>query len=121
MPLEEVHRNGELLEALLMAHALDEDQLLFHSLPAGQKGLQETLEAMAGEHNEQRRILEDLRGETDAVKARRQLMHLIEMTREHAAVEERMLFGLAKRVLTEERLAELGEEYARRRGLSTSR
>jgi hemerythrin-like domain-containing protein len=46
------------------------------------------------------------------------LRRLIEHTREHFAVEERVLFGLAKELLGTERLAELGEEFARRRGLS---
>jgi len=119
MSLEEVMVCGGVVEALLMAHAVDEDELLFNAMPAEQKSVAATLDAMYGEHNEQRRMLEDLKSMTEAGAARRQLARLMELTREHFAVEERTLFGLAKMVLTEQRLMDLGQEYARRRGLST--
>ncbi len=118
MSLDEIHAAGEALESLLMAHALEEDQLVFHALRVEQNGVKETLAAMAGEHNEQRRMLEELREQTEVVRARGQLGRLMELTREHFAVEERILFGLAKVVLDEDRRSELGQEYARRRGLS---
>ena len=118
MNLREIQASGETLEALLMAHAIEEDQLLFHSLPVEQVGVREALDAMFGEHNEQRAMLEELRDHTEEPRARGLLMRLIEMTREHFAVEERILFGLAKQVLSDERRSELGNEYARRRGLS---
>ncbi|MBI4877736.1 MAG: hemerythrin domain-containing protein [Acidobacteria bacterium] len=118
LPLADVLSAGETLESLLMAHAVEEDQLLFNALPAEQTGVKEALAAMAGEHNEQRRMLEELREETEVVLARGRLLRLIELTREHFAVEERILFGLAKQVLDDERRSALGREFARRRGLS---
>ena len=109
---------GAVLEAMLMAHAIDEDGLLFEALPAGERGVHETLSAMCGEHNELRHLLEDLPGIEDVTRARGQLRRVVELAREHFAVEERILFGLARRVLPQETLSTLGGEYARRRGLS---
>jgi hypothetical protein len=108
---------GAVLEAVLMAHAIDEDGLLFNALPTAQGGVRETLDAMCGEHNELRRLLEDLPSIEDLTRARGQLRKVLELAREHFAVEERILFGLARRVLPQETLSTLGGEYARRRGL----
>jgi hemerythrin-like domain-containing protein len=118
MDLRQLLAAGETVEAMLMAHGVEEDGLLFHSLPAEHRGVKQTLEAMFGEHKEQRTMLDELRGMETAESARRQLARVIEMTREHFAVEERVLFGLAKELLGEDRLSELGEEFARRRGIS---
>lgn len=109
---------GAALEALLMAHAIDEDGLLFDSLPADQRGIRDTLTAMCGEHNELRHLLEALPSIEEPARARGQLRRVLELAREHFAVEERILFGLARRVLPQETLSTLGIEYARRRGLS---
>lgn len=118
MDLRQVLAAGETVEAMLMAHAVEEDSLLFHALPVGQRGVKQTLEAMLGEHNEQRQLLEELRGMETVVAARGQLRRVMELTREHFAVEERVLFGLAKELLGDNLLSELGEEFARRRGIS---
>jgi hemerythrin-like domain-containing protein len=118
MNLGEMQVSGEALEAALMAHAIEEDHLLFQALPLEQAGVQETLQAMFGEHNEQRAMLAELREHTEEPRARGLLLRLIELTREHFAVEERILFGLAKQALSDERRSELGGEFARRRGLS---
>lgn len=109
---------GAVLEAVLMAHAMDEDGLLFHALPADQRGVRDALDAMCGEHNEIRHLLEDLPAIKELARARGQLRRVLELAREHFAVEERILFGLARRVLPQETLSTLGREYARRRGLS---
>ncbi len=113
-----VRAAGSVLEALLMAHAIEEDGLLFHALPVDQRGVRETLDAMCGEHNELRQLLEDLPAIEDLTRARGQLRRVLELAREHFAVEERILFGLARRVLPQQTLSTLGAEYARRRGLS---
>lgn len=120
LDLAGVRAAGAALEATLMAHAIDEDGLLFHALPAGGQGIGETLEAMCGEHNEIRHLLEALPAIGELARARGQLRRVLELAREHFAVEERILFGLARRTLSQESLSTLGAEYARRRGLSTS-
>lgn len=117
MSLRELQECGAALEAVLQAHAVEEDQLLFGSLgelPAAARG---TLEAMYGEHQEMRALLEDLRKQRQAVRARALLARLMELAREHFAVEERVLFGLVREWITSDRLRELGSQYARRRGM----
>ena len=111
---------GAVLEAVLMAHAIDEDGLLFNALQTAQGGVRETLDAMCEEHNELRRLLEELPSIEDVTRARGQVRTVLELAREHFAVEERILFGLARRVLPKENLSTLGGEYARRRGLCAS-
>ena len=117
MSLRELKDCGAALEAVLQAHAVEEDQLLFGALAELPAGVRVTLEAMYGEHQEMRRLLEDLKQQRQALRARSLLARLIELAREHFAVEERVLFGLVREWLSQDRLQELGREYGRRRGL----
>lgn len=119
MSLAELRGCGAALEAVLQAHAVEEDQLLFASLEGVPAQLHTALEAMYGEHEQMRRLLEQLRGARQAQRARSCLTRLIELVREHFAVEERVLFGLVRERLTDERLRELGCRYARRRGVES--
>jgi len=119
LDLSALRAAGSVLEAVLMAHAIDEDGLLFNALPAGQRGVRDTLDAMCGEHNELRQLLEALPAIDEPARARGQLRRVLELAREHFAVEERILFGIARRELTQETLCALGREYASRRGLSS--
>ncbi|MBI5283399.1 MAG: hemerythrin domain-containing protein [Candidatus Solibacter usitatus] len=118
MDLTALREAARALEAVLMAHAIEEDSLLFHALPADQRGVRETLDAMFAEHNEQRRLLSELLAAEELPAARSLMKRVIELTREHFAVEERVLFGLARQILPLERLTDLGAEFARRRGIS---
>ncbi|MCS7044230.1 MAG: hemerythrin domain-containing protein [Bryobacteraceae bacterium] len=119
MGLAELKGCGAALEAVLQAHAVEEDQLLFASLEGVPPQLHTALEAMYGEHEEMRRLLEELRNVRQAQRARSMLLRLIELVREHFAVEERVLFGLVRERLSEERLRELGCRYAQRRGVES--
>jgi len=117
MTLRELKECGSALDAVLQAHAIEEDQLLFGALgelPAAVRG---TLEAMYGEHQEMRRLLDELKRQRQTVRAGAALARLMELAREHFAVEERVLFDLVRQWLSPKRLRELGAEYARRRGL----
>lgn len=118
MGLQEMQGAGYTIEALLMAHAIEEDALLFHALPEKRDSVKRTLDAMFGEHNEQRRLMEELRTARTTQAVRKLLGQVIDLTREHFAVEERVLFDLARKVVGKRRLEELGAEFARRRGLS---
>lgn len=118
MSLEEMRHAAEWVEYLMRNHAVEEDSLLFSALPQAQRGVADTLEAMHGEHEEQRILLEGMHDINDAAPARAQMRRLIEVTREHFAVEERVLFGLARGLLGAERLSELGREFCRRRGIA---
>ncbi len=119
MGLAELRGCGAVLEAVLLAHAVEEDQLLFASLESAPPQLHTALEAMYGEHEQMRRLLEDLRGARQARRARFLLARLIELVRDHFAVEERVLFGLVRERLSEDRLRELGCRYTRRRGMES--
>lgn len=119
MGLKEMQGAGAMLETMLMAHAIEEDALLFHALPDKRESVKQTLDAMFGEHNEQRRLMEELRLARTAQLVRSLLRKVTDLTREHFAVEERVLFELARKVLGKRRLSELGAEFARRRGLNT--
>lgn len=117
MSLRELKECGAALEAVLQAHAVEEDHLLFGALGELPSAVRGTLEAMYGEHQEMRRILDELRNQRQAARARASLARLMELAREHFAVEERSLFELVRQWLSPERLRELGLRYARRRGL----
>lgn len=118
MSIDELRNAAEWLEHLMRNHAVDEDTLLFNALPASQRGVGDTLEAMHSEHEEQRILLESMHEMTEAPLARAKMRQVIEVTREHFAVEERVLFGLAQSILGADRLAELGCEFCRRRGIA---
>jgi hemerythrin-like domain-containing protein len=107
-----------LLEALLAQHAVLEDELVFDPLLTKGGRFGETLGLMRVEHDELRRLVADLKHAETAPDAGRILRRLIEITREHFALEERMLFQMATRILGEQRLQELGAEWALRRRLS---
>ncbi len=117
MSLRELQECGAALEAVLQAHAVEEDQLLFGALGELPPAVRGTLDAMYGEHQEMRALLEELRGQREAVRARALLARLMELAREHFAVEERVLFGLVREWIGSVRLRELGSHYAGRRGM----
>jgi hemerythrin-like domain-containing protein len=117
MSLRELQECGAAMEAVLQAHAVEEDQLLFGALGEAPAAVRGTLEAMYGEHQEMRALLEELGKQRQAVRARALLGRLMELAREHFAVEERVLFGLVREWVGRERLQELGREYLRRRGI----
>jgi hemerythrin-like domain-containing protein len=120
MSLQRILGLGVAIESLLMAHALEEDSLLFHTMPQEHAGLQQAQSAMDAEHKELRRQMEALRTARNLASARKILRQSIELTREHFAVEERVLFRVARGALGASRLRELGAIYARRRGLDVT-
>ncbi|MDX2151795.1 MAG: hemerythrin domain-containing protein [Bryobacteraceae bacterium] len=118
--LGHLRETGSLLESLILTHAYLEDELLFDMIPEVHPGLAETLQAMHQEHRELRGLLRHLQEAENVREARGLLKHAMELAREHFAVEERVLFGLAGEVLGEDRLAALGQEWAERRHLSVA-
>jgi len=109
---------SSLLEALLAQHAMLEDELIFDPLLAKGGRFGETLDVMRVEHEELRCLVADLKHAETAPDAGRVLRRLIDVTREHFAVEERVLFQMAAQKLGERRLQALGAEWALRRHLS---
>lgn len=107
-----------LLESLLATHAILEDELLFDPITPDRGRFAETLRLMREEHDELRRLVGDLKHADTVPDSRRLLNRLIEVAREHFAVEERVLFSMAAEVIGAPRLQKLGEEWALRRHLS---
>ena len=115
MGLDRLHETGLLLERMLLAHATLEDHLLFDSVPDARGGLKAALDAMHEEHIELGSELGRLREAASEPAARGALARVLAVTREHFAVEERVLFALVAQRLGAEKLAELGAAWKRRR------
>ena len=116
--LPQFHESSLLLESLLATHAILEDELLFDPITGDRGRFADTLRLMREEHDELRRLVGDLKHAETVPEARRLLNRLIEVTREHFAVEERVLFGMAAEAIGPARLQKLGDEWAVRRQLS---
>jgi len=115
--LGQLQETAALLEDLLSAHGVLEDELLFDLLPANKEAMNHVLEAMRGEHHRLRGLVSELLSAEDERQAQRLLTQLVDLAREHFAVEERVLFHLASDHMGSERLQEAGREWARRREL----
>ena len=98
-----------------MTHAVTEDRYLFDALAPVQGGLHEVLDAMRDEHIQMAQELGLLRACESEAAARGCLARLINVTREHFEVEERVLFSLAAKGLSGEQLEQLGEGWKRHR------
>lgn len=115
MDLERLHETGELLERVVMVHSIAEDRFLFDAVPAAEGGLREALLAMRSEHRQLAQELDQLRTTANEASARGCLQRVFESAREHFGVEERVLFELAARQISQEKLEELGLAWKRRR------
>lgn len=107
---------GRTVEAALLSHAEIEDELLFRAVetkmsPGG------PAEVMRAEHEEIDATLAALRDATDEAAARRAVLQVVHLAREHFAKEEQVLFPLAEEILPQDELQRLGVEWAARRGV----
>lgn len=112
VPLLETAR---LVEDMLMHHAVNEDELLFDAMPLQARGVEDALRAMRREHESVREQFARLYESETISVARGRLSKLLDYCRDHFALEERVMIPLAEKTLGAERLAELGEQWARRR------
>jgi hemerythrin-like domain-containing protein len=115
MELAQLQAAGALLERVLMTHAVTEDRYLFDALAPGQSGFHEVLDAMRDEHIQMAQELGKLRECENEAAARGCLARLIDVTREHFEIEERVLFSLAAKRLSGEQLEQLGAGWKRHR------
>jgi len=115
MDIDRIHEAGEMLERVLMVHSVAEDRFLFDAAPAAAGGLKDVLVAMRGEHKEMALELTKLRATSSVAAGRGSLLRLMQMTREHFEVEERVLFPVARKQMSAETLEELGERWKRHR------
>lgn len=110
-----LHEQVSLLAAVLVSHALLEDELLFQ--PALAAGGPPPLQAMLDEHREIEACLERGRAASTTDAVRSALQEAIDRAREHFAREEQMAFPLARGIMDPQDLAARGEDWARRRGV----
>lgn len=109
----EVRSAARMLARGLTSHAAIEDELLFPALEAhiGPAG---PLACMRSEHDELHHALAAARAPAtdDPVAVMRDVLAL---TREHFAKEERVLFPMARQMIPDAELVELGRGWSRRR------
>lgn len=111
----EARTAAALLQAALATHAHLEDELLFARLEERLGTQAGPLAVMRLEHDEIEGVLGRLVETEGVIEAKALAGRLGELARAHFAKEEQVLFPLAGEILGEERLRELGEEWARRR------
>jgi len=115
--LAQAKQAGSMLESVLALHAQFEDELLFDTLVPEKASLAETLAAMRAEHRHIASSLSTLQEVEEEHNGRLLLRHVVELAREHFAVEERVLFSLAEQDLGPAMLNELGNRWAKARQL----
>jgi regulator of cell morphogenesis and NO signaling len=108
---------GRAVEAALLSHAEVEDDLLFRAveakMPPGGPA-----EVMRAEHEEIDATLAALRVAGDEAAARRAVLQVVALARDHFVKEEQVLFPIAEELLPREELERLGAEWAVRRGVA---
>lgn len=103
------------LEKALASHAGIEDELLFQAMEPFFPGGSGPLEVMRAEHQEIEGSVERALREDDLEEARRLLVLIAHLARDHFAKEEQVLFPMAQQFLGDEKLEEIGERWAEQR------
>jgi iron-sulfur cluster repair protein YtfE (RIC family) len=114
--LPQIQSATNVLNALVMAHARLEDELLFQALDA-HLGPDGPLAVMRAEHDEIERLLENIEDAEDANQAAEWIRQALRVARDHFRKEEVVLFPLAQRVLDDETLTRLGKAWAEARNV----
>lgn len=117
--IAEIHGAVAAVDRLLLSHARVEEGLLFPRLDAllGQMG---PLAVMRSEHHGIEDLLEAARRETDIASLKTLVGRLLELAYGHFQKEEMVLFGMARQVLGDEVLSELGDEWAAARKVNVN-
>jgi hemerythrin-like domain-containing protein len=117
--LGEVKALAGVLEAALHAHSATEDELLIAPLEhcIEQVGQADTFHE---EHEEIDRSLDQIRRAKSALEGRKLLVAAVQASRIHFDKEERILFPLAEKVLTNTTQQNLGKAWARRREMNAA-
>lgn len=112
--LAEVRALTGLLERMLDVHSKVEDELLVAPLEPSlhQLGQHENFHA---EHEEMDKLLAQIHGARTVATARKQLYRAVTLCRRHFDKEERIVFPLAEKILSEKTLKELGQRWERQR------
>lgn len=117
--IAEIHGAVAVVDRLLLSHARVEEGLLFPRLDThlGQMG---PLAVMRSEHHGIEDLLEAARRETDIASLKTLVGRLLELAYGHFQKEEMVLFGMARQVLGDEVLSELGDEWAAARKVNVN-
>jgi hemerythrin-like domain-containing protein len=118
--LGEVQIQTALLDAGLESHANLEEELLFVHLEPHLGTQGGPLAVMRAEHDEIKNGLSRLPQLQNLDEAQNLLLHVIAVAREHFAKEEQILYPMAEQTLGEEKLMQLGSEWARQRKVACS-
>ena len=94
-----------------------EDEVLFPALVEGGQS-SGALDVLRAEHMEIGLLTGAVSASTTLEEGRGVLLRLLYTLREHFAKEEQVLFPICERTLGEQALRDLGEHWARRRGLT---
>ncbi len=113
--IRDLHGAVAVVERLLGSHARIEEDLLFSRLEPhfSQMGEQEgPLAMMRDEHRGIDDLLEAAGRETDSAAVKATIGELLDLTLEHFQKEEVVLFPMARQILGEASLTELGDLWA---------
>lgn len=116
----EVRAVAQMLAAALVPHAKLEDELLFNPLEEYAGPDADPISIMRFEHEAIETSLMRAQASRDLSDAQQLLLLAVERAREHFAKEEMVLFPLADREIDQERLEELGEQWASRRAVAVT-
>ena len=100
-------------------HAKLEENLLFSALEPHLDS-NDLLAEMRSEHQEIRSGLESIEDARDLDQAIAAVQHTLEAARRHFENEEKVLYAIANKVLDEETLTRLGEDWAAARAITIS-
>jgi iron-sulfur cluster repair protein YtfE (RIC family) len=112
--LPQVKSMGGMLAAALASHAQLENDLLFTALDPhfGGSG---PVAVMRAEHAQIEGSLDQIQAAGELDQAKRTLLNIITLARQHFAKEEQILFPMAQQILDDQTLFELGTQWAERR------
>ncbi len=109
--LPQIQSATTVLNAVVVAHARIEEELLFPALEE-RLGPEGPLAVMRHEHTEIDRLLEEIENAEDPADAANRIQQALAFARAHFKKEEVVLFQLTRQVLDDETLTRLGQEWA---------
>ena len=115
--LVEIAAIGRVVAGAAASHMALEDEVLFPALVEGGQS-SGALDVLRAEHMEIGLLTGAVSASTTLEEGRGVLLRLLYTLREHFAKEEQVLFPICERTLGEQALRDLGEHWARRRGLT---
>lgn len=115
--LTEIFAVGRVLSRAVASHMKLEHEVLFPALVEGGH-TNGALDVMRADHKEIELLAGAVAESTTLEEGRGVLLRLVATLREHFEKEEQFLFPICERMLGDQKLSELGADWAKRRGLS---